>query len=198
MDLRGAAATDRRARGRSKRWWDFGQPYPRSVPQQSCCGVLPGCCRREVRSLTAPSSMTNIPTSKIIKPVAEIRDRLLLTIDFIERMQDFPTGHVVRSLICDAAVQGDLRRLRLLAREIDGMLSGLSLHERDGLDTVLHERLGVDTAAEQSRLVRDVAKLIQRGVVRSERERQRIATYVERLEALGDPAQQLEDLRQLL
>jgi hypothetical protein len=45
-----------------------------------------------------------------------LRDRLVLTVQFIENAQDFPSGSELRAIVENVTSKGDLRSLRLLAR----------------------------------------------------------------------------------
>ena len=127
-----------------------------------------------------------------------LSERMLLTIRFIEDAQEFPSGAPMRSIIESATAKRDLRTLRLISKEIDGMALGLAPHEREGLEAVLKQRLGVDKDAERVELSRQVSVAIKRGTVASEKERRRLEDYVETLEATsGDPAE-IEAVRRLL
>ena len=119
-----------------------------------------------------------------------LRDRLLLTIRFIENAQDFPSGQQLREIVEVSAAKGDLRTLRLIAREIDDMMIALAPHERDGLEALLLSRFGIDKDSEREELGRWAASILERGTIRSEKERRRLEDYVEQLTATGgDPAQ---------
>jgi hypothetical protein len=130
--------------------------------------------------------------------VNALREQLLLTIRFIEDAQDFPGGPELRGIVESAAAKGDLRTMRLLARETDDMTIALAPHEREGLEALLRERLGVDKDAERAELRRRVAAVIERGTVASERERRRLEDYAEMLEATGGEPAEIEAVRRLI
>src|SRR5687767_3654354 len=91
-----------------------------------------------------------------------LKERLLLTIRFIEDVQDFPSGAELRNIVEAAAAKRDLRSLRLMSREVDAMTLSLAPHERDGLEALLRQRLGVDKDAERAEWARHVAAAIKR------------------------------------
>ena len=128
----------------------------------------------------------------------QLTERMLITIRFVESVQDFPSAGELRGIVQDAAAKGDLRTIRLLSRDLREMAVTLAPHERDGLEAILQQRLGVDANAERAELRRQVAKSMQRGTIASEKERRRLEDYVEMLEATaGDPAE-IECIRQFL
>lgn len=118
-----------------------------------------------------------------------IQERLLMTVDFLESLES-STMQSVREIVIGTGNRGDLRALRLIAREVDAMVMSLAPHERDGLNAILASRLGVDVEAEYEQKRRPVAVALKRGRVASEKERRRLEEYVESLEiAGGDPAE---------
>ena len=127
-----------------------------------------------------------------------LRDRLLLTIQFIESVEDFPSGSQLRALVEGAAAKGDLRTLRLLAREVDQMTIALQSDQRDGLEAILRQKLGVDKDRERAELRREVARVIERGTVASEKERRRLEDYAELLEATGGDEAEIAAVRRLV
>jgi hypothetical protein len=127
-----------------------------------------------------------------------LKDRVLLTIEFIESVQDFPSAAALRSVIETSAAKHDLRSLKLISRDIDAMTIALAPHERDGLEAILKQRLGVDKDAERAELARQVAVAIARGAVASEKERQRLEAYAEMLEATGGDPDELKAVRKLI
>jgi hypothetical protein len=119
-----------------------------------------------------------------------LRDRLLLTLQFMESAQDFPTARLIRQQVETAAAENNLRSIRLMARDVDAMTVALASHERDGLEALLKTRLGVDKDAEREVLRAYVSRLLERGTVASEKERRRLEDYAEMLRATGgDPAE---------
>lgn len=141
--------------------------------------------------------------AKKLKPEDEaavnlLRQRLVLTIQYIEDVQDFPSGKDMQGLVVSAAGRGDLRTLRLVAKEIDAMTVTLAPHEREELEELLLSRLGVDKHLERAEMRRKVAEVLQRGTIATEKERRRLEDYVEMLEATrGDPTE-IEAVQQLL
>lgn len=134
--------------------------------------------------------MRNLPSPEDGFMLHAIRDRLLVTIQFFEDAQGFPSGAQMRQLVTDAAQREDLKSLRLITREVDAMAVALAPHERDGLEAMLLARFGVDRDAERAAFRLYVASVIERGSIASEKERRRLEDYVEMLEATGgDPAE---------
>jgi hypothetical protein len=127
-----------------------------------------------------------------------LKERLLLTIRFIEDVQDFPSGAELRNIVESAAAKRDLRSLRLMSREVDAMTLSLAPHEGDGLEALLRQRLGVDRDAERAEWARHVAAAIKRGTVASEKERRRLEDYAEMLEATGGDPAEIDAVRRLL
>jgi hypothetical protein len=130
--------------------------------------------------------------------VQALRDRLVMTIRFFEDAQDFPSGAQMRTIVEDAAARRDLRALRLIGREIDAMTIALAPHERDGLEAILRERFGVDKDVERAELKQQIAAVIARGTVASEKERRRLEDYAEMLEATGGDRAEIEAVRRLV
>lgn len=127
-----------------------------------------------------------------------LRDRLLATIDFVQSTQDFPSGNELRQLVEVTSAQGDLRGLRLIAREMEMATIGLAPHERDGLQAVLKARFGSDADTERIALSRHAAVALQRGRIASEKERRRLEDYAELLEATGENPAEADAIRRLL
>jgi hypothetical protein len=127
-----------------------------------------------------------------------LRDRLLLTIRFFEDAEDFPSGEQMRRLVETATAKGDLRTLRLMSREIDAMSVGLAPQQRDGLEAILRQRLGIDKVEERAILSAQIAAIIARGTVASEKERRRLEDYAEMLEATGGDRTEIDAVRRLV
>jgi hypothetical protein len=127
-----------------------------------------------------------------------LRDRIVMTIQFIEDVQDFPSGVQMRAIAESAANSGDYRTLRLLAKEIDAMTIALATHERDGLEALLQTRLDVNKDAERAEERKNVAAVLRRGTIASEKERRRLEEYVDSLEATGGDPGEIEAVRHLL
>lgn len=130
--------------------------------------------------------------------VSAIRERLVLTLRFMQNAQEFPSGQQWMDLVEAASGKGDIRTLRLLAREIDAMTVALAPHERDGLEALLLSRLGVNKDEERAELQRQVAMVLKRGSIASEKERRRLEDYVEMLETTGGDPAEIEAVRQLI
>lgn len=142
-------------------------------------------------------------TKKKLSPEEEaairaLRDRLVMTIRYFENAQEFPSGAQMRAIVEDAAARQDRRTLRLLGREVENMTIALAPHQRDGLETMLHDRLGINQEAERAELKRQIAAVIARGTVRSEKERRRLEDYAETLEVTGGDPAEIEAVRRLL
>lgn len=127
-----------------------------------------------------------------------LRDRILLTLRFVENAQGFKYGQGVREATNAAFVKQSLRSMKLIAREIDAMTIGLTSDERDGLDALLSDRLGVDKADERVRQSQQVAAVLRRGSIASEKERRRLEDYADMLEATGGDLAEAERVRTLL
>ena len=78
------------------------------------------------------------------------------------------------------------------------MTIALAPQERDGLVALLLSRLGVNKEAERADLRRQVAKVLTRGSVASEKERRRLEEYAEMLEVTGGDPAEVESVRQLI
>ena len=125
-------------------------------------------------------------------------ERLMLTIEFIERVQDFPSGSQLREIVRSEMQRGRLAALRMLERDVAEMTLTLAPHERDGLEALLRQRSGYDAdaawLAEQT-----AAKLsIAAGRVRSEKERQRLERYLEALVVRGEHQDEASAIEALL
>lgn len=119
-----------------------------------------------------------------------LRNRILLTLEFVENAQGFRYGQGVREATESAFQKRSLRAMRVIAREIDAMTLGLAPDQRDGLEALLRQRLGVDKDAERLELKEGIAEVLRRGTIASEKERRRLEDYADRLEATGgDPAE---------
>ena len=119
-----------------------------------------------------------------------LRDRILLTVQFVENSQGFRYGQGVREATETAFAKKSLRELRMIAREVDAMTIGLAPEQRDGLDALLRQRIGVDKDKERKNLSERVAQILRRGTIASEKERRRLEDYADSLEATqGDPAE---------
>lgn len=127
-----------------------------------------------------------------------LRQRALATINFVTSVQDFPLAFMYRENVERAASSGDLRKLRLIARDIDQMTIGLEPHQRDGLEAVLQQRLGIDVSAERAVQQARIAKIIDRGTIASEKERRHLEDFAEMLEATGLDPENLRLIRRLL
>lgn len=128
-----------------------------------------------------------------------LRQRLLFTLQFMQNVQDFPAGKSIERKVCAAADRGDIRNLLLIAREVDMMVTLASTpHERDGLEALLKARFGVDKEFERAKLQRVVESILERGTIRSEKERRHLEDYAEILAATHGDEHESERVRQLL
>lgn len=119
-----------------------------------------------------------------------LRDRIVITLEFVASREDFPNVGDFKSLAEGAHARGDLRALQIIARDLDKATIGLMSHDRDGLEAILQQRLGIDKNAERAELQQQVAIALKRGTIAGEKERRRLEDYAEMLEATGgDPAE---------
>lgn len=133
-----------------------------------------------------------------MQQVHALGKQLLLTIEFIERMQDFPSGPQLREIVSNEMERGRLAALRILERDVREMALTLAPHERDGLEALLEQRIGYDADAAWL-AERAAARLsLAAGRVRSERERQRLERYLEALAVRGDDANEAAAIQALL
>ena len=122
--------------------------------------------------------------------VRALSDRLIMTICFIEGVQEFASGQQMREIVESAAGRGDVRTLRLLVKDVDALTIALAPQERDGLDALLQARIGASREAERAEMKRKVAAVLRRGSIASEKERQRLEQYADMLEVSnGDPGE---------
>jgi len=128
----------------------------------------------------------------------KLAQRLLITLRFIEDVQDFKSGAMLRGMVEAAAAKSDMRSLKLMSREIDAMAMSLFPEQREGLETVPRQRLGVDKEAERAELQQQVAAVLKRGTVASEKERRRLEDYAEMLEAIGGDPVEIQAVRRLV
>lgn len=121
--------------------------------------------------------------------ITQLQARLLLILDFFENVQPFPSGSAFRSTVRQAAEAGRLRELRLIAREMETMIVALSQDQRDGLEALLKIKLGVDVEIEHGALMSEINRTLRRGVIASEKERQRVERWLDELTAIdADPS----------
>ena len=92
----------------------------------------------------------------------------------------------------------DIRGMRRVARDIDQATVGLSQHHLDGLNAVLKQRLSVDRDAELKAWKERVDRALRRGSIASEKERQHLQEYVEKLEASGGDAAEVSAIWNLI
>lgn len=124
--------------------------------------------------------------------------RLLTIVQFIEDTQESVFAPQLRKVVESLAARGELRRMRIIARDIDAMTVALAPHQREGLEAILQHRLGIDKEAERAEMSRLAAVAIKRGRVAGEKERRRLERYVEMLEAIGGDRTELEAVEDLL
>jgi len=131
---------------------------------------------------------------KILSPEQEselhrLHERLVLTITFFQKAEDFPSGDPMRVVIEQAVQRKDVRSLRVISRELDAMALALPSYQRDGLEAKLNVKLGVDRDAERTMEDEQVKRILARGRIASEKERRRLEEYVERTDVAGDASQ---------
>lgn len=126
-----------------------------------------------------------------------LSNRLLAMIEFMEQAQNFPSGPTIRKLVEDAAARYDVRALRLICKEVDAMCIALTPPQRKDLDSLL-EQFGVDRSAERTNTDREMAAILKRGTIASERERRRVEDYLALLETTDADEHILERVRRLL
>ncbi len=132
-----------------------------------------------------------------VTDMGNLVNRLLLTIDFIEQAQEFPSGNAIRKLVNDAAARGDARALRLMCKEIEGMRVALTPPQREELDGLLQDS-GIDLDAERAKTDHQMAAILKRGAIASERERRRLEDYLAMLETTDGDQETMEKVRALL
>jgi hypothetical protein len=142
--------------------------------------------------------MAKNPTPEDEAGIALLRERLILTIRFIENAEDFPSGPGIRQIVQTAAQKRDLSTLRLMAKDVDAMALALPTQEREGLEALLREKLGVDKEEERVEMHRRMADVLKRGTIASEKERRRLEDYAELLEATDGSRELIQAVRQLL
>lgn len=129
----------------------------------------------------------------------ELRDRILLTVEFLDNHEGL--GEFGQAL-CEAArtnfAKGDLRSMRLIARQVDAFTIGLPAPQLEGLDAILRERLCIDKDTERRQTRAFMASILERGTIASEKQRRKVEDYLEGLQANnGDPAE-IEAIKRLL
>lgn len=124
--------------------------------------------------------------------------RVLFTLEFLERVHDFPSAIKWRKVTEKAYAEHNLRSMRMINHEIDSMTAVLTGDQREGLEALLSARLGVNKDEERDEQRRQISRILQRGTIASERERRRLEQYLEQLEATGDSGEDLTAIRHLL
>ncbi|MCL4215060.1 MAG: hypothetical protein KJZ74_14210 [Gemmatimonadales bacterium] len=120
-------------------------------------------------------------------------------IEFIERVQEFPSGEDFRHVIRSEMERANLNALRVIARDVDEMAMTLEPHQRDGLEAILQERPGDAGNQSWETQIAAARQAIARNTIRSERERQRFERFIEAAAGRGDDTKVLvEELRTLL
>lgn len=131
--------------------------------------------------------------------LAAIRDRVLLTVHFMDEAEDLgPIGAQMRTIVEAAFAKDDIRAMRLVARDVDALTNSLPSHQREGLEALLKNRLGIDKDVERSETSRRIAAVLKRGAIRSEKERRHLEDHLEMLEATGCNPGEAEAVRRLL
>lgn len=138
------------------------------------------------------------PSAEEVLETSVLADRLILTLQFIEGVEAFPIGTQIRTIVEDAALRGDTRTLRLVARDVSEATHALSTQHQSDLARMLREILGVDLQEGQEEVRRSVKAALARGRIQSERERQRLERYVEWLEQSGGDPVEIARVTELL
>jgi hypothetical protein len=127
-----------------------------------------------------------------------LRDRILLTIAFVENIQAFRPGGAIRAVVIEAYDMHNLRDMRLIAREMDAMTIALEPHEREGLEAILKQRLGVDKDAERQQQRERARRILARGTIAGEKERRWLEEYVELLKSREEDQDEVDAIRRIL
>lgn len=136
---------------------------------------------------------------KTLGELAAARDRILLTIQFVDEAEDLgPLGSQMRAIVQAAFTRKDIRAMRLVARDVDALTNSLPAHQREGLEALLKSRLGVDKDAERLEVSRRIAAVLKRGKIASDKERRHLEDYLEMIEATGGDPAEAEAVRCLL
>lgn len=78
-----------------------------------------------------------------------VGERLLRKLKFLEKVQIFPSGPALRAVVSESIRLGNLRGLKLIARDVDEMMSTLSPDQLNELADILQSDLGVKSEEQQ-------------------------------------------------
>lgn len=128
-----------------------------------------------------------------------LRERITVTLRFLDDAEDLGDfGREILRKTEELYAKRSLRGLRLIAKQVDAFAIGLSRDQRDGLEAILRARVGVDKEDERAQMREQIARVLAKGRIDSEKQRRRLEDYLDALGATGDDAAQAEALRRLL
>jgi hypothetical protein len=139
-----------------------------------------------------------IKTEQQRAEAVRLGNRLLAILAFIEGVQDFPIGSQFRALVHELVTAANVRGLKIMARDVDAMAITLTPDERMELSAVLAASLNVDLDAEWMSQEVEMMRIVAKGRISSEKERQRLERFEEALEFRAAPASQLAAVRAVL
>lgn len=126
-------------------------------------------------------------------------ERIRLTLSFVESVQDCePFGSAILAVAQKALASRSVRRLRLMARDVDALVATLAPHEREGLSAVLESRLRIDREKEHEERHKRVMAILRRGTLAGERERRHVIDFLEVEESRDEGSDDLDAIRRLL
>ena len=142
--------------------------------------------------------MTRRLTTAHLEELRRLRDRAVLTIDFVRRRSDLGEfGGQMLAVIETTFAKQDLRGLRVLSRDVTELAQGMAPQDVKELESLMARELGVDLPAEAETENQEILAIASRGRIRNEREHRLVAEYLDRASADSEPALRLT-LEQLL
>jgi hypothetical protein len=128
-----------------------------------------------------------------------LRERITVTLRFIDEAEDLGDfGREILRKTDELFAKRSLGGLKLIAKQVDAFMIGLTQDQRDGLEAILKARIGVDREAERARGRDEVAQILTKGRIDSEKQRRRLEDYLEALESTGEDAAEAAAIRRLL
>ena len=117
---------------------------------------------------------------------------------FISSVAEFKAGPSTQDLIDKLVLDRDGRSLKIFSRDVEDMSRLLTSDQRSDLDRVLLER-GLGPPLGNAAALKDRARqAVERGIIRGERERARLADLAEAMEQFGISEHEIAPLRALL